>query len=275
MVEGTLRAGDQIALCHVNDEESPLRRRLTQLMGFSGLCREETADRSAGDLFVVAGFPEVEVGDTLADPAGSKPLPRLEVNEPVLRMTFRVNTSPLAGRDGTGLTSRQIRDRLQPEVHGNVSIHIGATSSPQVIEVAGRGEVQLAGLMESMRREGFELQVSGPEVIIHEMDPIPHEPVERAVIDVADVYVGTITQAIAPTRHGTVREIRRRGTPRFNAPCVSWKRFAVGRDGPPRQPLKELEAETARLSKLLAEAELDKAMARAADAAFTRCPTPF
>jgi GTP-binding protein len=207
VVNGTLRAGEQVALCHANDEEPPLKRRLTQLMGFEGLGRAEVSERTAGDLFVVAGFPEVEIGDTLADPIDPKPLPRLEVDEPVLRMTFGVNTSPLAGKDGSYLTSRQIRDRLDREVLGNVSIRIGATSSPEVIEVAGRGELQLAVLIETMRREGFELQVSRPEVIIREINGSPHEPLERAVVDVPDEYVGTVTQAVAP-RKGRVTDMR-------------------------------------------------------------------
>ncbi len=150
---------------------------------------------------MVAGFPEVEIGDTLADPENPVALPRLHVDEPVLRMTFGVNTSPLAGRDGGKfLTSRQIRERLEKEVLGNVSIRIGATSSPEVTEVAGRGELQLAVLIESMRREGFELQVSRPEVILREIDGKPHEPVERAVVDVPDEHVGTVTQAVAPRK---------------------------------------------------------------------------
>ena len=122
-------------------------------------------------------------------------------------MTFGVNTSPLAGRDGSFLTSRQIRERLDREVLGNVSIRIGATASPEVIEVAGRGELQLAVLIESMRREGFELQVSRPEVILREIDGKPHEPVERAVVDVPDEHVGTVTQAVAP-RKGKVTDLR-------------------------------------------------------------------
>ncbi len=207
VVNGTLRAGEQVALCHANDEEPPLKRRLTQLLGFEGLGRAEVPERTAGDLFVVAGFPEVEIGDTLADPTNPKPLPRLEVDEPVLRMTFGVNTSPLAGKDGSFLTSRQIRDRLDREVLGNVSIRIGVTSSPEVIEVAGRGELQLAVLIETMRREGFELQVSRPEVIIREIEGSPHEPLERAVVDVPDEYVGTVTQAVAP-RKGRVTDMR-------------------------------------------------------------------
>jgi len=158
-------------------------------------------------LFVVAGFPEVEIGDTLADATDPQPLPRIEVDEPVLRMTFGVNTSPLSGREGRYLTSRQIKDRLEREVLGNVSIRIGATSSPEVIEVAGRGELQLAVLIESMRREGYELQVSRPEVIIREIDGSPHEPVERAVVDVPDEYVGVVTQSAAP-RKGKVTDLR-------------------------------------------------------------------
>ncbi len=204
VVEGTLRSGEQVALCHSNDEEPPLRRRLSQLMGFAGLERVEVVERTAGDLFVLAGFPEVEIGDTVADASDPRPLPRLEVDEPVLRMTFGVNTSPLSGREGRYLTSRQIRERLEREVLGNVSIRIGATSSPEVIEVAGRGELQLAVLIESMRREGFELQVSRPEVILRAIDGKPHEPVERAVVDVPDEYVGTVTQAVAPRKGGVV-----------------------------------------------------------------------
>ena len=207
VVQGTMRSGEQVALCHSNDEEPPLRRKLTSLLGFEGLGRSEVDERVAGDLFVVAGFPEVEIGDTVADPADPQPLPRLTVDEPVLRMTFGVNTSPLAGRDGKFLTSRQIKDRLDREVLGNVSIRIGATSSPEIIEVAGRGELQLAVLIESMRREGFELQVSRPEVIIREVDGRPHEPLERAVVDVPDTYVGTVTQAAAP-RKGKVTDLR-------------------------------------------------------------------
>jgi len=207
VVHGTLRAGERVALCHADEEEPPLRRRLTQLMGFVGLGRSEVEERTAGDLFVVAGFPEVEIGDTLADADDPQPLQRLTVDEPVLRMTFGVNTSPFSGRDGKYLTSRQIRERLDREVLGNVSIRLGTTSSPEVIEVAGRGELQLAVLIESMRREGYELQVSRPEVIIREIDGRPHEPVERAVVDVPDEHVGTVTQTAAP-RKGKVVDLR-------------------------------------------------------------------
>jgi GTP-binding protein len=207
IVQGTLTAGSTVALCHADEDEPPLKRRLSHLLSFSGLGRDEVDSLRAGDLFIVAGFPEVEIGDTIADPNKPVPLPRVTIDEPVLRMTFGVNTSPLAGKDGSKLTSRQIRERLEREVLGNVSIRIGPTSSPEVIEVAGRGELQLAVLIESMRREGFELQVSRPEVVLREIDGSPHEPVERAVIDVPDEYVGTISQAVSP-RKGHVTDLR-------------------------------------------------------------------
>jgi GTP-binding protein len=156
------------------------------------------------------------------DPNDPKPLPRLAVDEPVLRMTFGVNTSPLSGREGRYLTSRHLRERLDREVLGNVSIRIEETDSPDVLSVAGRGELQLAVLIESMRREGYELQVSRPEVIVREIDGKRNEPVERVVVDVPDEHVGTVTQAIAP-RKGQVVDVRQGDTGRtivtFEAPA--------------------------------------------------------
>ena len=209
VVAGTLRRGDMVALCDEETEEGqpPLKRRLTQLLGFEGIERAEVDELAAGDLFVVAGFPEVEIGDTIAAPDGAPPLPRLAVDEPVLRMTFGVNTSPLSGREGKYLTSRHLRERLDREVLGNVSIRVEETDSPDVISVAGRGELQLAVLIESMRREGYELQVSRPEVIVKDIDGKRHEPLERVVVDVPDEHVGTLTQAIAP-RKGQVLDVR-------------------------------------------------------------------
>jgi GTP-binding protein len=209
VVNGRLRAGEQVVLLdeETGEGQAPVRRKLTQLLGFEGLDRVDVDERAAGDLFVLAGFPEVEIGDTLADPAKPIALPRLEVDEPVLRMTFAVNTSPLAGKDGRYLTSRHLRERLDREVLGNVSIRLADTDSPDVIEVAGRGELQLAVLIETMRREGYELQVSRPEVIVKNIDGRRHEPVERAVVDVPDEHVGTVTQALAP-RKGRVTDLR-------------------------------------------------------------------
>ena len=208
VMRGTLRADKPVALLHAGDG-NPIVRKPAQVLMFEGIHRVEAAELVAGDVFVLAGFPEVEIGDTLADPADPDPLPRLTVDEPVLRMTFGVNTSPLAGRSSLSkfLTARHLRDRLAREVLGNVSIRIEDTDSPEILQVAGRGELQLAVLIESMRREGFELQVSRPEVITRTIEGKRHEPVEEGVIDVPDEHVGTVTQLLAP-RKGAVLDLR-------------------------------------------------------------------
>ncbi|MEX2555493.1 MAG: translational GTPase TypA [Actinomycetota bacterium] len=205
VVQGTLRADGLIALCR--DDGSTERRKLTALETFRGLDRERVDEIGAGDLFVAAGIPDVEIGDTLADPDNPVALARLIVDEPVLRMTFGVSTSPLSGREGKFLTSRHLRERLAREVLGNVSIRVRETESPEVQEVAGRGELQLAVLIETVRREGYEFQVSRPEVITRTIDDVLHEPVERGIVDVPGDHVGTVSQALAP-RKGRVLDIR-------------------------------------------------------------------
>jgi len=206
VMRGTLRAGRPVALVTAGDS-SPPPRKPAQLLAVEGLGRIPADEIVAGDLFVLAGFPEVEIGDTIADPADPDPLPRLTVDEPVLRMTFGVNTSPMAGKSGRYLTSRHLRERLAREVLGNVAIRVEETSSPDVLQVAGRGELQLAVLIESMRREGYELEASRPEVITRQIDGVTHEPVEEGMIDVPDDHVGTVTQILAP-RKGVVLDIR-------------------------------------------------------------------
>jgi GTP-binding protein len=205
VVRGTLRADKQVAL--VKAEGNPLARKPAQVLGIDGIGRSETVEIRAGDLFVLAGFPEVEIGDTIADPGDPDPLPRLTVDEPVLRMTFGPNTSPLAGKDGAYVTSRHIRERLNREVLGNVAIKLEDTESPDIIQVAGRGELQLAVLIETMRREGYELEVSRPEVVTREIDGKRHEPLEEGMVDVPDEHVGTVTQTLAP-RKGKVLDMR-------------------------------------------------------------------
>lgn len=207
---GVLRKGEQVALCQRPTSENPnpvVRRKLTTLFAFSGIERVEVMEVVAGDLFILAGIEEVEVGDTIAVADNPVALPRLEVDEPVLRMSFGVNTSPYAGRDGRFLTSRHLRDRLRKEVLGNVSIRIAETESADITDVAGRGELQLAVLIENMRREGFELQVSRPEVITKDINGKRHEPLENGLCDVPDEYVGSITQALAP-RKGRITDLR-------------------------------------------------------------------
>jgi len=219
VVRGTLRSDRAVTLVHA--EGTAVARRPTQLLAIDGLGRTDARALAAGDLFVLAGFPEVQIGDTLADPEDPDPLPRLKVDEPVLRMTFGVNTSPLAGKEGRYLTSRHLRDRLAFEVLGNVSIAVENTGSPDVLQVSGRGELQLAVLIESMRRESYELEVSRPEVLTREIGTTRYEPVEEGVVDVPDEHVGTISQALAP-RKGTVLDVRAggpgRSIVRFEAP---------------------------------------------------------
>ena len=209
VVQGTLRSGEPNALLteEYDNGEAPIVRRPSQVLAFTGIARADAEVLKAGDLFVIAGYPEVEIGDTFAAPSNPKPLPRLIVDEPVLAMTFSVNTSPLAGRSGKFVTSRHLRERLEREVRGNVSIRLEDTDSPDAQEVAGRGELQLAVLIESMRREGYELQASRPEVITREVDGRRHEPLERGTCDVPDEHVGTVTQALAP-RKGAITELR-------------------------------------------------------------------
>ena len=150
-----------------------------------------------GDIVSVAGLPEVTIGDTLTDPADPRPLPRLDVDAPTLRMTFGVNTSPLAGREGKYVTSRQIKARLEKEVLGNVSIEVRPSESSEAFEVRGRGELQLAVLIEQMRREGFELTASRPEVLLREVGGEVQEPYERITIDIPPEYIGEIQTALA------------------------------------------------------------------------------
>lgn len=205
---GTMRKGDNVVLWGKDSTETgPLRRRIAQLSVFDGIGRTEVEEVRAGDLFVLAGIPEVEVGDTIAAPELERALPRLEVDEPVIRMSFGVNNSPYAGREGKFVTSRHLRERLEKEILGNVSIKIADTDSPDAISVAGRGELQLAVLIENMRREGFELQVSRPEVVTRDINGKKHEPLESGTCDVPDEHVGTVTQALAP-RKGRVTDLR-------------------------------------------------------------------
>ena len=206
---GVMRKGDTVTVWQHPTATNPapsIKRRITTLFAFRGIGREEVSEVSAGDLFILAGIDEVEVGDTIAALENAPSLPRLEVDEPVLRMSFGVNTSPYAGREGTYLTSRHLSERLFKEVLGNVSIKVNTTDTPDVISVAGRGELQLAVLIENMRREGYELQVSRPEVITKEIDGKKHEPLEAGTIDVPDEYVGAVTQALAP-RKGRVTNL--------------------------------------------------------------------
>jgi GTP-binding protein len=204
---GSIRLGQRLTVVRADEEATDgsvepgrttvLSGTVTSLQTAHGIERIEIAEASAGDIVSVAGLPDVTIGDTLTDPADPRPLPRLDVDAPTLRMTFGVNTSPLAGREGKFVTSRQIRARLDREILGNVSIEVHATDSGDTFEVRGRGELQLAVLIEQMRREGFELQASRPEVILRTVDGQTQEPYERITIDIPPDYIGEVQAAMA------------------------------------------------------------------------------
>jgi GTP-binding protein len=204
---GAIRVGQRIAVVREEADNTAgevepgrtvtLTGTVTSLQTAHGIERVDIEQASAGDIVSVAGLPEVTIGDTLTDPADPRPLPRLDVDAPTLQMTFGVNTSPLSGREGRYVTSRQIKARLDREVLGNVSIEVRPTDSGDTFEVRGRGELQLAVLIEQMRREGFELQVSRPEVLLREVDGQMLEPYERITVDIPPDYIGEIQQALA------------------------------------------------------------------------------
>jgi GTP-binding protein len=193
--QGTIRAGQQIAWCRADG--SVRRAAVSELYVTEGLERVSAEQAGPGEIIAVAGMEEVTIGETLADPEDPRPLPVIEVDEPSLSIVIGINTSPLAGLEGKKLTARQIRDRLDQELVGNVSIRVEDTERPDAWEVQGRGELQLVVLLEMMRREGFELTAGQPRVVTRDVDGKVHEPVERLAIDVPEEHVGAVTQMLA------------------------------------------------------------------------------
>ena len=171
------------------------------------------AEAGPGDIVALAGFDEVNIGDTITDADDPRPLPRVTVDEPTVSMMFSVNTSPFAGQEGQFVTSRNLKDRLEREMLTNVALHVEPGDSADSFKVSGRGELQMAILIETMRREGFELTVSKPEVITREIDGVLHEPMEHLVIDCPEDYVGVVTQKIAG-RKGRMTNMVNHGTGR-------------------------------------------------------------
>ena len=206
---GTIKKGSQVAWCRADGTISQFR--VAELYITEALDRVDAAEAGPGEIIAVAGMPDVTIGETLADLENPKPLPVITVDEPSISVTIGINLSPLAGKDGTKLTARQIQDRLIAETIGNVSIRVLPTERPDIWEVQGRGELQLAILVEIMRREGFELTVGKPQVVIREIDGKRHEPVERMTIDVPEEYVGVITQMLA-LRKGRMEQMINHGT---------------------------------------------------------------
>jgi GTP-binding protein len=192
---GSVRRGQQIAWCRADGEIT--RAQIGELYVTDALDRVEAEEAGPGEIIAVAGIAEVTIGETLADIDDPRPLPVITVDEPSLSVTIGINTSPLAGHSGSKLTARQIKSRLDAELVGNVALRVRDTERPDAWEVQGRGELQLAVLVEIMRREGFELTVGQPQVLTREIDGRTHEPVERLAIDVPEDYVGVVTQLLA------------------------------------------------------------------------------
>ncbi len=206
---GTLRKGTTIAWCRADGTIEPAK--VTELYVSEALDRVPVDEAGPGEIVALAGLPEVTIGETIADLDDPRPLPVTTVDEPSLSITIGINTSPLAGREGTRLTASQVKARLDAELVGNVSLRVLPTVRPDAWEVQGRGELQLAVLVELMRREGFELTVGKPEVLTREIGGKKHEPVERVAIDVPEDYIGVVTQLLA-LRKARMEQLVNHGT---------------------------------------------------------------
>ena len=210
IIEGTIRKGQQVVW--IRQDGTVQRTKITELLMTEALDRVPVDSATAGDLIAVAGIADITIGETLADPENPVALPPIHVDEPAISMTVGINTSPLAGKDGgTRLTARQVKNRLDAELVGNVSIKVLTTERPDTWEVQGRGELALAILVETMRREGFELTIGKPQVVTRVVDGKLHEPFERLTVDVPEEYLGAVTQVLA-LRKGRMEAMTNHGT---------------------------------------------------------------
>jgi GTP-binding protein len=211
--QGWVRKGDTVAWCKLGASDGPQRARVAELYLTDALQRVDAGPSGAGpgDIIAVAGIPEIMIGDTLADVSDPRPLPGVTVDEPAISMTIGVNTSPLAGQEGSKLTARLVKGRLDAELVGNVSVRVMPTDRPDTWEVQGRGELALAVLVELMRREGFELTVGKPQVLTKLVDGKVYEPVERVSLDIPEEHLGTVTQLLA-ARKGRMEHVVSHGS---------------------------------------------------------------
>ncbi|RAV19763.1 translational GTPase TypA [Paenibacillus contaminans] len=210
---GIIRQGQPVAV--MTREGAIKQARIEKLFGFQGLKRVEVEQAGAGDIIAIAGIKEINIGETIADPNKPEALPVLKIDEPTLQMTFLVNNSPFAGKEGKWVTSRKLRERLFKEVETDVSLRVDETDSPDAFIVSGRGELHLGILIENMRREGFELQVSKPEVIVKEIDGQKMEPYERLIIDVPEESMGSVMESLGTRKAEMVNMINNSGQVRL------------------------------------------------------------
>jgi GTP-binding protein len=209
--QGRVRMGDAVAVCKLDG--SFQETKITKLFAFEGLKRVDIDEAAAGDIVCLAGIEDITIGETIADIEHRRPMPAIAVDEPTVSMIFGVNTSPMSGREGQFVTSRQIKDRLDKELLGNVSIRVEPTDTPEQMKVLGRGELQLSILIEMMRREGYELQVSRPDIVTKDVNGTIVEPVEDLVIDAAEEFQGVVI-ALVGTRRGTMTKMVNHGSGR-------------------------------------------------------------
>ncbi len=222
---GEIKIGDQIAV--VQPDRSIQKTKVSQLYVFEGLKRESVERAGCGEIVALAGIENINIGDTITSVENPQPLPSIAVDEPTISMIFGVNNSPFAGREGRFVTSRQIKERLDKEILGNVAIRVEETESPDQFKVSGRGELQLAILIEMMRREGYELQVSKPEAITRKVDGQTLEPIEAVVIDCPDEFIGVITEALG-RRKGQMTKMVNHGTGRVRLEFEAPSRGLIG-----------------------------------------------
>src|SRR5688572_10733906 len=208
---GTVKLNDPVTVCKLDGSFHDTK--ITKLFAFDGLKRVEVEQAAAGDIVCLAGIEDITIGETIADIEHRKAMPIIAIDEPTVSMIFGVNTSPMSGRDGQFVTSRQIKDRLDKELLGNVSIRVEPTETPEQMKVLGRGELQLSILIEMMRREGFELQVSRPDIVTRQVDGRIMEPIEDLVIDVAEEFQGMVIAAVG-MRKGTMTKMVNHGSGR-------------------------------------------------------------
>jgi GTP-binding protein len=207
--QGTIRPAMDVAVCEGVDG-IPRKARVNQVLTFEGLERQQAESAGPGDIVLINGIEDIGIGVTLTSLESPAPLPMLQVDEPTLTMNFCVNTSPLAGREGKFITSRQIRDRLDRELQSNVALRVKDTDEDGIFEVSGRGELHLTILLENMRREGYELAVSRPRVVLHEVDGEKHEPIELLTVDVEDQHQGAVMQELGQ-RKGDLADMQSDG----------------------------------------------------------------
>ncbi len=222
---GVLNSGGLYALCRADGTQQSVK--VTQVLGWRGLKRIELATAKGGDVVAIAGIEDINIGDTITDREQPRPLPPIRVDEPTIAMIFGANTGPWSGREGEYVTSRKLRERLYQEQRRNVSLRIEDTDSPDALRVTARGELQLAILIETMRREGYEVQVSKPTVVTRTLDDVLNEPVELLVIDVPEDYIGVVSQLLA-VRKGKMTKMTHAGSSRVRLEFAVPSRGLIG-----------------------------------------------